>query len=89
MTVPPCQVAIPHMARNSDSVPNSGSIWVLIRSKWPSTLGVSRQPEMPPARLTGPVCTASMPIVANASHSSSSPSAARNDSPGRVISEIG
>ena len=89
MIAPPYQVAMPHMARNSASVPKAGSISVLMRSKCPSTLGVGRQPTSPPARLTGPVCRALMPMVANAFHSSSSPSEARNDSPGRVISEIG
>ena len=69
MIVPPYQFAVAHISRNSSSVPNAGSIWVLIRSKWPSTLGVYSQPQMPPARLTGPVCTPSMPISANAVHS--------------------
>src|SRR4051812_12186242 len=70
--------------------PDEGTYdFVLMRSKCPSTLGVGRHPTSPPARLTGPVCRALMPMVANAFHSSSSPSEARNDSPGRVISEIG
>jgi hypothetical protein len=58
-------------------------------SKWPSTLGVYRQPAIPPARLTGPVWTASIPMAAKAFQSSSSPRAARNDSPERVMNEIG
>ena len=89
MIVPPYQLAVPHIFRNSSSVPNAGSIWVLIRSKWPSTLGVYCQPEIPPARLTGPVWIASMPISANAFHISSSAIALRNDSSGRVISDSG
>src|SRR4029079_16654063 len=80
---------MPHIARNSASLPKAGSISVLMRSKCPSTLGVGRHPTSPPARLTGPVCTALIPMVAKAFHSSSSPSDARNDSPGRVLSEIG
>ena len=55
MMVPPYQLAVAHICRNSSSVPNAGSIWVLIRSKWPSTLGVYCHPEIPPARFTGPV----------------------------------
>ena len=89
MIVPPYHVAMPHIARNSVSLPNAGSIWVLMRSKWPSTLGVYCHPDIPPARLTGPVWRASIPMVAKAFHSSSSPSAARNEPPGRVISEMG
>ncbi|OJG03508.1 hypothetical protein BG618_05334 [Pseudonocardia autotrophica] len=89
MIVPPCQVAVAHIARNSSSVPKAGSSSLEMRSKWPSTLGVGCQPESPPAFFTGPVWTPSMPIVSNACHSSSLPSAARNDSPEAVISEIG
>ena len=89
MIVPPYQSAVPHMLRNSSSVPNAGSICVLIRSKWPSTLGVCSQPEIPPARFTGPVWMASMPISANAFHMASSAMALRNDSLGRVISDSG
>src|SRR5665647_2001026 len=39
MMVPLCSPATSHMVRNSASVPNAGSICVLIRSKCPSTLG--------------------------------------------------
>ena len=77
------------MVRNSSSVPNASSIWVLIRSKWPSTLGVESQPSMPPACLTGPVWTPSMPIASKAVHRSSSPSVPRNDVPRLVIIEMG
>ena len=62
---------------------------MLIRSKWPSTLGVYSHPEMPPARFTGPVWMASMPISAKAFHMSSSAIALRNDSSGRVINDSG
>ena len=89
MMVPPYQLAVPHIWRNSSSDPNAGSIWVLMRSKCPSTLGVSCQPEMPPARFTGPVCTAWIPISANAFHRAWSDIALRNDSSGRVISDSG
>ncbi len=89
MMVPPYQPAVAHICRNSSSVPNAGSIWVPIRSKWPSTLGVYCQPAMPPARLTGPVWIASMPISANACHMSSLAMALRKDSSGRVISDNG
>src|SRR6478672_13755845 len=44
---------------------------------------------MPPARFTGPVWMASMPIAANAFHISSSAMALRKDSSGRVINESG
>lgn len=64
-------------------------MWVLIRSKWPSMLGVGFHPVRPPARLTGPVCTPWMPMRWKISHSCGSPSEARKDSPGRVIIEIG
>lgn len=89
MMVPPYQLAVPHIWRNSSSVPKAGSICVLIRSKCPSTLGVSSQPEMPPARLTGPVWIASMPISANAFHISGSAIALRKDSLERVINDSG
>ncbi len=59
-------------------MPNSGSMAMLIRSKWPSMLGVCSQPEMPPASLSGPVWMPSMPISWNASHSASEPMEARN-----------
>ena len=62
---------------------------MLIRSKWPSIDGVGSQPEMPPASLTGPVWTASMPISSKAAQRSSDPSAPRNDCRGAVISESG
>ena len=44
---------------------------------------------MPPARLTGPVCTASIPMVSNTRHRSSPANVQRNDSPGLVIIEMG
>ena len=77
------------MVRNSSSVPNASSIWVLIRSKCPSTLGVGSQPNSPPAFFTGPVCTPSIPIASNAAHSASSPSVPRKEVPGLVIMEMG
>ena len=89
ITMPRWPAATSHMARNSSSVPNASSIWVLIRSKCPSTLGVESQPTIPPAFFTGPVCTPSMPISSNAAHRSSSPSVPRNDVPRLVIMEIG
>ena len=89
MIVPPCSAATSHMLRNSSSVPNASSMWVLIRSKWPSTLGVSSQPSSPPAFLTGPVWTPSIPISAKASHRSGSPRVPRNELPGLVIMEMG
>ena len=89
MTMPPCAAATSHRRRNSTSVPNTPSIWVLIRSKCPSTLGVASQPKTPPARFRGPVCTALMPIASNASHSSSSPKVLRKERPGLVIIEMG
>ena len=89
ITVPSWAEATSHMARNSSSVPNSSSIWVLIRSKWPSTLGVASQPSRPPAFFTGPVCRPSMPMAWNAFHRSGSPSEPRNEDPGLVIIEIG
>ena len=88
-TRPRWLAATSHMVRNSSSVPNASSIEVLIRSKWPSTLGVGSQPRMPPAFFTGPVCTPSMPICSNADHRPSSPSEPRNVVPGLVIMEIG
>ncbi len=75
--------------RNSSSVPNSGSIAMLIRSKWPSMLGVWSQPVMPPASFSGPVWRPSMPIFSNASHSSSDPSDARNVVPRPVMCDRG
>ena len=89
MTVPSCAEATSHIARNSSSVPNCSSIWVLIRSKWPSTLGVVSQPDRPPAFFTGPVCSAVIPMRWKASHRSWSPSVPRKDEPGLVIIEMG
>ena len=89
ITMPRWPAATSHMVRNSSSVPNASSMWVLIRSKCPSTLGVDSQPTRPPAFFTGPVCTPSMPISSKAAHRSSSPSVPRNDVPGLVIMEIG
>ena len=88
--IAPCRrAALAHISRNSSSVPKAGSICMLIRSKWPSTLGVGFQPEMPPASFSGPVWTASMPTLANAVHSSWSPRAPRKDCPGAVICDSG
>ncbi len=70
-------------------MPKAASIWVLMRSKWPSTLAVCDHSVMPPASFTGPVCTASMPMDWKISHSCGSPSAPRYDSPSFVMSEIG
>ena len=89
MTVPPIRAAVSLSARNSSSVPNSGSIAIEMRSKWPSTLGVGSQPLTPPASLTGPVWMASMPMVLNASHSSLEPIELRKDSPGLVMWDSG
>ena len=89
ITRPPWDAATSHIARNSSSVPNASSMWVLIRSKCPSTLGVASQPSIPPAFFTGPVCSPSMPISAKASQSAGSPKVPRNDVPGLVIMEIG
>jgi hypothetical protein len=44
---------------------------------------------MPPARLTGPVWTASIPISENAFHMSGSAIAFKKDSFGRVINDNG
>ena len=60
-----------------------------MRSKCPSTLGVSSQPEIPPARFTGPVWIASIPISAKALHMFSSAIAFKNDSSGRVMRDSG
>jgi len=79
MIVPRRRAAFAHISRNSSSVPKAGSICMLMRSKWPSTLGVGSQPEIPPASLRGPVWTPSMPILANAAQSSSAPRAPMND----------
>ena len=81
--------AVAHSARNSSSVPNAGSTSMLIRSKWPSTDGVSRQPCRPPAFFVGPVWTASIPIWRNASHSDGSAKPDRNDWSGRVTNDSG
>jgi hypothetical protein len=71
ITTPPWDAATAHSRRNSCSVPNWASIWVLIRSNWPSTVGVASQPERPPARFTGPVCTAEIPIASKVAHKES------------------
>ena len=89
MIVPPCSPATSHIVRKSSSVPNAESISVLIRSKWPSTLGVGCQPFRPPARLTGPVCSALMPISSNAFHRSPSASVPRKEWPGLVSIDSG
>jgi hypothetical protein len=77
------------MARNSSSVPNASSNCVLIRSKWPSTLGVVSHPLMPPARFTGPVWIAVIPMAWNASQRSWSPIVPRKEWPALVMREIG
>jgi hypothetical protein len=89
MIVPPCPEAISHIVRKSSSVPKALSISVLIRSKWPSTLGVGCHPVSPPARLTGPVCRALMPIRSKLRHRSGSARVPRKELPGLVISESG
>ncbi len=89
ITVPSNSAAVAHSRRNSSSEPNSGSTSMLMRSKWPSTDGVSRRPLSPPACLTGPVWTPSMPISRNACHSAGSASADRNVSPLRVTNDSG
>ena len=77
------------MARNSSSVPNSSSNCVLIRSKWPSTLGVASQPLMPPAFFTGPVWMAVIPMDWKACQRSWSPMVPRKEWPALVMREIG
>src|SRR5665647_2420400 len=52
-------------------------------------LGVGDQPRIPPARLTGPVWSPWIPMRWNASHSSRSPSVARNEQPGLPRTEMG
>jgi hypothetical protein len=64
-------------------------MWVLMRSKCPSTLGVRSQPDNPPACLTGPVWTPSTPSAWKVVQSSSSPSVPRKEVPGLVIIEMG
>ena len=87
--LPPCSAATRTMRRYSDSVPSCGSISSEMRSNQPSTEGVYWRPRMPPARLTGPVCSSSIPSFWNTSHSCGSPQVAITDSPGRVITEPG
>ncbi len=62
---------------------------MLIRSNWPSTLGVAFHPEIPPACFTGPVWTAAIPRDSKAAHSASSLKVARKDSVGLVIMDAG
>ncbi len=89
MIVPPWAEATSHIVRKSASVPKALSISVLIRSKWPSTLGVGCHPEMPPARLTGPVWRALMPIRSKLAHRSGSARVPRKEWPGLVNNDRG
>src|SRR5665647_1532018 len=50
---------------------------------------VEDHPFIPPARLNGPVCSPWIPMRWNVSHSSKSPSVARNERPGWPMTEIG
>ena len=52
-------------------------------------LGVISQPEMPPASLTGPVCTASIPTALEDLPQVVVASVPRNDRPGLVVIERG